>query len=183
MTLDAAQIAELVAAGDIDAAMDALAYEEAHAAHEVWADGPPPSSPLHPDQMPMGYPRPVSVHPPGLPVPYIAMDPEQMGEVESMRRALCVLDHRCQVCGLPLGDTAVVVARLDHAVVTDGAAIHPDRCWPLARRLCPHLREEARNEELMMWEVPTADLREYPGGHGGVPAFATPPRELGRWVR
>lgn len=183
MTLDPNTIAELVAVGDIDGAMDALAYEEAQGAHEVWHDGPPPSSPLHPDQMPMGYPRPVSVHPAGLPVPYIAMDRETMGEVESMRRALCVLDHRCQVCGLPLGDRAVVVARVGHQIVTDGAALHPDRCWPLARRLCPHLRAEAHAEELMMWELPTADLEEYPGGAGGVPAFATPPVELGRWVR
>jgi hypothetical protein len=119
-------------------------------------DGCPRSSPLHEDRMPRGLPRPRSRD--GLPVPYIARGPDELGQVEAMRRALCVLDRRCQVCGDPLGDESVVVFRPGDQFVIDGAALHPSPCWPMARELCPLLVDLAAEGRLEVRRVATSSL-------------------------
>lgn len=128
---------------------------------EVWDEGPPTTSLFHPDHaqfMPIGWPRPRDpVN--RLPVPYIAQGPYEMGAVESLRSFLCVMDHRCQVCGDPLGDTCVVVAGPGSVLVIDGCGIHPAPCWPTAQRLCPQLAALHAAGTLRVWTMPTAELR------------------------
>lgn len=124
--------------------------------HEVWDEGPPITSPLHEANMPRGWPRPRARD--GLPVPYIASEPDRLGVVEPMRQYLCVADHRCQVCGELLSDTCVVVAGPGSVLVIDGAGIHPTPCWAVARRLCPQLATMASAGTLRVWTIRTDDL-------------------------
>lgn len=122
---------------------------------------PPPDSSLfhedHPDHMPMGWPRPRSTDGQNLPTPYIARSRSELGNVEGMRRMLCVIDKRCQVCGEELQHSAVVCWGIGDAVVVDGAAIC-QRCWPSAVRLCPRLRELWDEGRLAVASMPVQAL-------------------------
>lgn len=122
---------------------------------------PPPGtsvfSEVHPDYMPMGWPRPRSTDGRNLPTPYIAKSPNELGNVDGQRRMLCIADRRCQVCGEALGEWCVVTWGIGDAVIVDGAAVCP-RCWPSALRLCPRLAELWAEGRLTMASVRTASL-------------------------
>lgn len=120
---------------------------------DLFEDGPtsPPSV-----ETATGWPRPRNDE--GTPVPWVARRPDDLGHIDDDRRLSAIHDRLCQVCGEPLGEQAVVCARQGDEYVTDGAAIHPDRCWPLALRACPELvrlRDEGR---LDVWTVDTTSL-------------------------
>lgn len=104
---------------------------------------------------PRGFPRPV--HPSGLPTPWIA-NQDDLSDANAFRRAVCVADRLCQVCGLELGPTTIVCWRKGDKVVIDGAGIHPERCWPLARSQCPELVRLIAAGVLVSAQVPTDSL-------------------------
>lgn len=109
------------------------------------------------ESAPRGFPRPI--HPSGLPTPYIANQAD-LSDADAFRRALCVADRLCQVCGEPLGPSAIVCWREGDQVVIDGAGIHPEKCWPLARAQCPELASLAAKGQLLSAQVPTDSLRD-----------------------
>lgn len=109
------------------------------------------------DSAPRGYPRPI--HASGLPTPYIANQAD-LSDADAFRRALCVAERRCQVCGDLLGPSAVVCWREGDQLVIDGAAIHPHPCWPIARSRCPELARLAATGALLSAQVPTDSLED-----------------------
>lgn len=108
------------------------------------------------DSEPRGLPRPINATL-GLPIPWIA-NPTDLSDANAFRRAACVVMKLCQVCGDPLGPTAMVCWRPGDAFVIDGAAIHPLRCWPLARIKCPELARLIEAGILRCAQVPTGSL-------------------------
>lgn len=120
---------------------------------DAW-DPPADESPAE-HVMPRGLPRPIASC--GLPQPYIA-EWDELKKVHYGRRDLCVERRRCQVCGLDLGERAVVCARPGDEYVTDGAAIHPGDCWLLATTSCPELIQLQRAGQLLVWDVETSTL-------------------------
>lgn len=125
----------------------------------MYLEPPPEESPLHPSQMPIGWPRPTLG---GLPHPYIA-ESDNLGKVQKHRRLLCVADRRCQVCGEPLGEWSVGCWRPGDAIIMDGAAVCL-RCWPTALRLCPAIGELARAGRLLSACVRTESWAELGAG-------------------
>lgn len=116
---------------------------------------------------PRGLPRPR--HTSGLPVPWIAND-DDLGDANAFRRAACIALRLCQVCGLPLGETSVVCWRAGDELIVDGAALHPEGCWPLARRHCPELAQLEASGQLLHAEVPTGDLEQVDTGPRSIEA-------------
>lgn len=92
---------------------------------------------------PRGLPRPVNRR--GVPVPYVAANPEELGEADTWRVGEVERDRLCQVCGLPITWPALVVFSLDdrenwpEGRILDGL-IHQSKCAPLAFGHCPYLR-------------------------------------------
>lgn len=139
---------EYTGPGDVDALSETARfappnYDGPRARAEVLASAP------------RGFPRPV--HPSGLPTPWIA-NQDDLSDANAFRRAVCVADRLCQVCGLELGPSAVVCWRKGDKVVIDGAGIHPERCWPLARAQCPELVRLITAGVLESAQVPTDTL-------------------------
>lgn len=112
---------------------------------------------------PRGYPRPIHKAS-GLPTPWIANHAD-LSDANAFRRAACVVMKLCQVCGLELGPTAIVCWRPGDHFVIDGAAIHPERCWPLARSKCPELMRLIDGGVLQSAQVPTESLTTEVGDH------------------
>lgn len=104
---------------------------------------------------PRGYPRPI--HPSGLPTPYIA-NQDDLSDADAFRRAVCVADRLCQVCGLKLGLLTTVCWRPGDRFVIDGAGVHPAVCWPLALRNCPELAKWHAAGTLQVETVATSAL-------------------------
>lgn len=107
------------------------------------------------DSAPRGFPRPLID---GLPAPWIAKD--KLGDIDVFRRACAVMLRLCQVCGEPLGQTAVVWWRPGDLIVIDGCAVHPERCAGLADRLCPALKALADAGTLRRATVLTVSLKD-----------------------
>ena len=106
--------------------------------------------------VPLGLPRPRTAT--GLPVPYIASSPDELGVTSPSRTLLSVLDGRCQVCGRRCeGDTVLLGRRRDRYVI-DRCPLHP-ACWLLARRHCPFLRSMSAERRLYEWVVDSTELR------------------------
>ena len=92
--------------------------------------------------MERGLPRPLNRK--GLPVPYVALGPDDLGAADATRLGEVYRDNLCQVCGLLIERPALIVLRTDNpewwpdGQVLDGL-IHPQECGPLAFRSCPYL--------------------------------------------
>lgn len=121
----------------------------------LYVDPPPEESPLHPSQMPIGWPRPTLG---GFPHPYIA-EKDDLGRVEAQRRMLCIIDRRCQVCGEKLGEWSVGCWRPKDPIIVDGAAVCL-RCWPVALQRCPHLAKLHHAGLLVMASVRSSAWEE-----------------------
>ena len=80
----------------------------------------------------------------GLPVPYVAAGPDNLGDTDPDRIGEVLLRDLCQVCGLSIEWPAVIVIRVnDPEWWPDGqeldGLIHQQECAPLAFSHCPYL--------------------------------------------
>jgi hypothetical protein len=118
---------------------------------------------------PVGLPRPTNRA--GLPVPYIAASPDQLGETDTTRRLQVARDGLCQVCGLSVGGHGFAVTntgsdwRWPHEWILDFGLLH-EECLRLALRHCPALRawEDKKLLQLTLadTELTTANQRIVP---------------------
>jgi hypothetical protein len=131
-------------------------------------------------EMPMGLPRPRHL---GTPIPYTTKLDEWTGvpqwkHNDQLRRALCVLDRRCSLCGDPLDDALVMTSAAEKPdplrAVIDGTAVHPGLCWKLTATVCPGLRRVIDAGRMHIWIVPAADL--VIGGAPDKPSYLQPNR-------
>ena len=104
----------------------------------------------------LGLPRPRTAT--GLPVPYIANSPTELGTTSPSRVMLCVADGRCQVCGRKCAGPTILLGRKRDRHAVDRCPLHP-ACYLLARRHCPFLRSMIAARRLYEWEVDATELR------------------------